>query len=132
MKLTAEQALELSGYFRNISVALGDFRFKNWDSLTKDQRQKLENLEWTLLNYSSDLITVAVGVILDDAQGSLDRIQKATKRAKKTIETIQKIKKVIDIGTAFIRLGGAIVTGNTETITSAVINLFAEIGPQDK
>src|SRR5688572_8623517 len=103
MKLTADQARELARSFRDISVALGDYRFQNWDSLTKAQRQSIENAEWTLLNYSSDFITLAVGLTLDNAQGSLKRIQEATGTAKKIVETIKTIKKIILIASSVIK-----------------------------
>ncbi|MFA5924576.1 MAG: hypothetical protein WC856_25360 [Methylococcaceae bacterium] len=126
-KVSADQARDLARSFREVSVQLGDYRFKNWNFLTPKQRQELEDSEWTLLNYSSDLITLAVGITLDDAKASLDRIQEATTQAKEAIETIKNIKKAIIIAGAVIKLGAAIVTKNPEMIGSAVEDIFSAL-----
>ena len=127
MKLTAAQALELARWFRQIANALGDYRLNNWNALTQAQRQRIDNAEWSLINYSSDLTTEAVGTILDDAEGSLERIQEATNKANKIIQKIQDVKKAIGIATAFVGLGAAIITGNTSAITTALKDLFNAI-----
>ena len=120
MKLTADQARDLAQSFRSLSVTLGDYRFENWDDLTKAQRNSIEDAEWTLLNYSSDFITQAVGLTLEDTRGSLEDIQKATQKAQKTVERIKNIKKVIGITGAVIQLAGAIASRHPEAIISAV------------
>ena len=77
-----------------------------------------------MLNYSSEFITKAVGLTLDDAEGSLEKIQDATAKAKEAIETIKTIKKVIVISGAVIKLGAAIVSENPGLIASAIGDLF--------
>lgn len=127
MKLTANQARDLAQSFRDVSVALGEYRFANWDSLTKAQRDSIEDAEWTLLNYSSDFITQAVGITLDDANASLSNIQDVTAKAKKAMETINTIKKIVVIAGAVIQLGAAIVTKNPGVIASATRNLVSAV-----
>jgi hypothetical protein len=124
MKLTANQARDLAQSFRNVSVSLGEYRFANWDLLTKTQRDTIEDAEWTLLNYSSDFVTQAVGLTLDDAKASLKNIQDATAKAKQAVETIKTIKKVVVIAGAVIKLGAAIVCENPGLIASATGDLF--------
>jgi len=68
MPISKDQARELAKTFRDLSNQLGDFRFKNWSNLSTGQRQSIEDAEWTLLNYSSDFITTAVGIALNDMQ----------------------------------------------------------------
>lgn len=131
MKLNANQARDLAQFFRSVSVALGEYRFANWDALTKDQRDTIEDAEWTLLNYSSDFITQAVGLTLDDAKGSLKNIQDATEKAKEAVETIKTIKKVIVISGAVIKLGAAIVSENPGLIASATGDLFNAVTAKD-
>jgi len=127
MKLTANQARDLAQVFREISVALGEYRFANWDSLTKTQRDIIEDTEWTLLNYSSDFVTHAVGLTLDDATASLKNIQEATKKAKQAVETITTIKKIVVIAGAVVKLGAAIATENPSAIASATEDLFSKV-----
>lgn len=131
MKLTAKQARDLAQSFRSVSVSLGEYRFANWDSLTKAQRDTIEDAEWTLLNYSSDFVTQAVGLTLDDAKGSLKNIQDATAKAQKAVETIKTIKKVVVIVGAVIKLGAAIVSENPSLIASATGDLFNAVTAKD-
>ncbi|MCR4289672.1 MAG: hypothetical protein NUV86_05360 [Candidatus Scalindua sp.] len=131
MKLTAKQARDLAQSFRTVSVSLGEYRFANWDSLTKAQRDTIEDAEWTLLNYSSDFVTQAVGLTLDDAKGSLKNIQDATAKAQKAVETIKTTKKVVVIVGAVIKLGAAIVSENPGLIASATGDLFNAVTAKD-
>lgn len=126
-KISPEQAREIACLFREVSVAIGNYRFGNWNSLTSNQRQNLENLEWTLLNYSSDLITIIVGTIINNAIVSLGRIQESTTQAKHAIETINDIKKTIVIAGAVIKLGAAFVTKDPVMIGSAVDDIFTTL-----
>lgn len=109
MPVSKDQARELAKSFRDFSVALGDYRFANWGSLTAAQRQKLEDLEWTLLNTSSDLVTTAVGLALDDVQADLEALTRATSRARAALKTVQDVKNVLSIAAGVLALGGAIV-----------------------
>ncbi len=59
-KLTADQARDLASAFHDMSVAVGNFRFGNWDDLKKSDRALLESVQWTLLNYSSDFTAAAI------------------------------------------------------------------------
>lgn len=135
MKLTIDDAKNLAISFRDVSVSLGKYRFDNWSILSEKQRTSIENMEWTLLNYSSDFITQAVGLILDDATASLKKIQQATAKAKQVIAKIKTIKKVIDVSTSVIGLAAAIVTKNPVAIASALANVVStaeEDGQQKK
>lgn len=127
MKLNANQARDLAKTFRDLSVALGEYRFANWTSLTKGQRDDFEDAEWTLLNYSSDFITQAVGLTLDETQTSLKNIQDATTEALKAVNTIKKINKVIVVIGAMIKLGAAIVSENPSLIASATGDLVTAV-----
>jgi hypothetical protein len=131
MKLDANQARELARSFRSVSVALGDYRFAHWDALTKSQRDTIEGAEWTLLNYSSDFVTQAVGLTLDDAKSSLKNIQDAAAAAAAAVDAIQIAKKVIAVSGAVIKLGAAIVSENPGFIASATKDLFNAVTRSD-
>lgn len=131
MKLNAEQARDMAKTFRCVSVALGEFRFANWDTLTKGQRDILEDREWTLLNYSSDFITQAVGLVLNDVEGSLKNIQDATAKAKEVVEKIKTIKKVIMISGAVIKLAAAIASENPGAVASAAGEIFTAVSAKE-
>ncbi len=126
-KITAAQALQLAKDYNESANAIGDFRFKNWDKLSAEDRLVLGNTGRTLLDHSQDLITYAVGKILDDAQASLADIQKATADANQTIKTVNDIKKIISIGAALVSLAAAIYTENPSGIADAVKSVVSAV-----
>jgi hypothetical protein len=119
-KITAAQALQLAKDYNASANAVGDFRVRNWDQLSAEDRLVLGNIGRTLLDHSQDLITYAVGKILDDTQASLNDIRKATADANQSIQSINDIKKVISIGAAVVALAAAIYTENPSGIAQAV------------
>jgi len=124
MPISKNQARELAKTFRDLSNQLGDFRFENWSSLSTSQRQSIEDAEWTVLNYSSDFITTAVGIALNDMQADLKAISDATSKAKKAIAIIETVKDILKVTAALIVLGGAIASQNPSAIASAAGDLF--------
>jgi len=126
-KITAAQALQLAKDYNESSNAIGDFRLKNWDKLSAEERLVLGKTGRALLDQSQDLITYAVGKILDDTQASLNDIRKATADANQTIKTINDIKKVISIGAALVTLAAAIYTENPSGIASALKGLISAV-----
>lgn len=110
MKLTSSDAFELSRSFRDLSVGVGSYRFDNWDKLKPSQRQDLEDLEWSLLNGSSDIRTMAVGLMLDETQLSFVQLKGSTGKAKNAIKKLKTVKKVINMATRAVALGAAVVS----------------------
>ena len=125
-KLTADQARDLASAFHDMSVAVGNFRFDNWDDLKKSDRALLESVQWTLLNYSSDFTATAISLTLDDLQGTLQSIQDATAKATTAINRIKLVDKVLRIASAAAGLGAAIVSGHPEAIGHGLKSVFDE------
>ena len=92
MALTAQEAFDLSKQFRDFAVALGNYRFTNWQSLTPTQRRDIEDEEWSLINASSDMITKAVGLALEESEASVQSIKKSVSKAKKPSKSFKKSK----------------------------------------
>ncbi len=129
MKLTSEEAFELSKRFRELSVELGNFRFSNWKELTPAQRRTMEDAEWSLLNASSDMITTAVGIVLDETEISLQALQESTNKAKRAIKTLKTVRKVIKVATVAVGLAAAIVSKDPGAIAKnakALIDVVTE------
>lgn len=118
-KLTATDALALARVFREASTALGDYLYANWAKISPPDRDKLRSLEVTLLNLATDLVTQAVGIVLDLGQGNLKALSDAANSAKSALEKINSAKNAIKITTALIGLAAAIPTGNLNSIYSA-------------
>lgn len=124
MPITKDQARDLAKTFRDLSNRLGDYRFENWAKLSANKRRSIEDVEWTLLNHSSDFITTAVGIVLDDMQRDLKAIADSTAKAKKVIANINAVKDVIKVAGALVVLGGAIASQSPTAIASAAGDLF--------
>jgi hypothetical protein len=130
MQLTSDQARDLSQRFHGLSVALGEFRYSHWNALSPAQRHSIESSEWSLLNASSDMITAAVGLALDESEGGFRRLQDSTEKAKGAIQTLKTIQTVIDIATASVGLAGAIISMDPGAIARCVAAVYAELkGP---
>lgn len=118
-KISADEALDLATQFRDASTRVGDYLYENWPAIPPKQRETLRSLEVTLLNLATDLVTQAVGIVLDDTQASLAQLTAATKLAKKALAKIQQVKDAINVVTALIGLAAAIPTGSLGSIVSA-------------
>ncbi len=108
--LTSDDALALSKSYRDLSVAIGDFRFKNWNTLSEADRKALEEKEWALLNASSDMVTKAVGLTLDESEAAAKKVQGAAATAEKAVKTLKEVRKVITIAAAAVGLAAAIAS----------------------
>jgi len=124
MKLTSEEAFELSRRFRELSVALGNVRFSRWKELSPAQRRTIEDAEWSLLNASSDMITSAVGIVLDETETSLQTLQDSTNKARRAIRTLKTVRKVIKVATAAVGLAAAIISRDPGAIAKNAKGLF--------
>ena len=108
--LTSDDALALSKSYRDLSVAIGDFRFKNWNTLSEGDRKALEEKEWELLNASTDMVTKAVGLTLDESAAAAKKVQGAAATAEKAVKTLKEVRKVITIAAAAVGLAAAIAS----------------------
>jgi hypothetical protein len=126
-KLTAEEAFLLSKSFRDLSVSLGDYRFENWHRLTEKQRKAIEDAEWSLMNASADIRTVAVGLVLDETQLSYEKLLKTTSDAKNAVGFLENVRKVIGIAAAAVSLAGAVVSLDFGAIVKTTKGLYDAI-----
>ena len=126
--LSSDQAYQLASQFHGLSVAVGDYRFAHWDELSAAERKRLEDLQWTLMNYSSDFTAQAISLVVDDLQGTLSKIRGATAQANKVITDIEIVSKVLVIAASAAVLGAAIMSGNAEGALEAAGELADATG----
>ena len=119
-QLSADNARQLAADFHDLAVAVGNYRFDNWEQLSPTQLSRLESLQWTLLNYSSDFSSQAIAITLTDLDNTLNNIKDATGKAEKAIGQIRSVDKIFRIATAATVLGAAIASGNPVGIADAV------------
>ena len=126
-KLTSQEAFLLAKSFRDLSVSLGDYRFENWGQLTDKQRKAIEDAEWSLLNASADIRTVAVGLVLDETQLSYENLQQTTSDAKQAVGFLENVRKVIGIAAAAVSLAGAVISLDFGAIVKTAKGLYDAI-----
>ena len=124
MPLTSADALSLSKSFRDLSVAIGDYRFAHWDALSEADRKMLEDEEWSILNASSDMVTKAVGLALDESDPAAQKVQGATATALKAVKTLKDISKVIGVATATVGLAAAVISKDPGAIAKNAKAVF--------
>lgn len=110
MTLTSAEAFALSQWFRDLSNELASYRTKEWNTLSDDQRQSLEEAEWRLLNAANELTTQAVGLTLDESEASFEGLRESTERAKGAVKTLQTVRQVVNVATAAVGLTAAILS----------------------
>ncbi len=126
-KTKSEQARELANCFLSIAQALGDFRIKNYQTLSKADDKKLSDLHWSILNYVDDLTTQSAITVLDEAGESIKNIQAVTKKMEATYKKLENVQKGIQIASKVIVLGAAIISKNPGAIVTSLGDLVGEV-----
>lgn len=119
-KLTAQQANELANNFLALAQAIGDYRYQNFDNLSKPQNQKIRDLHWSILNYADDLYTLSATLVMDDVQASLASISSVTSQIKATYKTLQNVQKAINVAATVVTLGASILSKNPQAIADSI------------
>lgn len=119
-ELTEHEARAIAAALRTLSSELGEYRFAHWKRLTEAQRGRIESLEWTLLNYSSDMTAAAISLAIADKQPAVEQVNQALQQLQGAIARAGKVEQIIDIATRTTALGAAIATGNLHVIKEAV------------
>lgn len=119
-KLTAKQVNELANSFLAMAQAVGDYRYLNYDSITKGQKQKLKSLHWSVLQTADDLYTLSASLTLDDAQTALEAIDKISKDMKASYKKLKDVQKAIKLATSMVVLGSAVLSKNPFALLEAI------------
>lgn len=119
-KLTSVQANALANDFLGLAQAIGDFRYDNWNELTKPQNQQLSSLQWSILNYGEDILALSTTLVMEDVQTSLDKINDITLEIRSTIQLLKDIQKAINVAAAIVTLGGAVISKDPSSISTAL------------
>lgn len=134
-KLSKNDLFELSKGFHNLSVTIGNFRFYNWNELTKSQRDNLEALQWTLFNTSSDLNAKSVQLKMSMLADDIAVLKSSTVAMQAAAEKISDVKHAIRIATKALAFGGALYlaasTGNITALVESGKALVNEIEGQE-
>jgi|SRR6476660_5238783 flagellar motility protein MotE (MotC chaperone) len=130
-KLTSDQAFDLAQSFHDLSVEIGNFRFRVHQDLTPAKRRQLEDLQFDVLNISTQFNALSISLALDNLQEALDDISAATEKMKKAIKRLKDVQKVVAIATAAVTLGSAIISMNPGAIASALGGVVTAVKPSN-
>lgn len=133
-KLTHQQAHDLGVEFSQMAEEIQNYREAQRDEISPEEDRILEMAVFDLLKQSNELLIQSAVFVMDDAQESLHQIGVITQSIKKTLKKLDNIQRVIDVVTAFVTLGSAVVARNPETIleTLGVLRKKAkELKPED-
>lgn len=119
-KLTSAQANALANDFLGLAQAIGNFRYDNWNEMSKTQNQQLGKLQWSILNYGEDILSLSTVLVMDDVQASLDKINDITLEIRSTIQKLQNVQKVINVAAAIISFGGAVISKDPSAIKTGL------------
>lgn len=123
-KLTAQQASSLANNFLGLAQSIGDFRYDNWTTLSKSDNQKLGALQRSILNYGEDVLALSTVLVMNDVADSLTRVNDITAQIKSTIQKLKNIQKVINVATAIVSFGAAIITKDPQAINTSLDGVF--------
>ncbi|PZX54053.1 hypothetical protein [Algoriphagus chordae] len=118
--LTSEQAMQLSDNFYYLGMAIGDFRYENWDRLSLDDNKELSDTQNMLLQQGEDILAYSTTLIMDEVSESLAKINEIATDISGTIKTLHNIQKGLNIAAALLILGVAITNRDTQGIGNSI------------
>lgn len=122
-QLTAEQIDGLARQFFSVAKVLTDYREHHWDHLTAEQHRRLGKMQWSLYNYSDDLLALSAVLAFEEAEENINRIEHITKSVNQYIKEEDDVSKVIDIAARVVVLGGAVISQSPLAIVSTLAEL---------
>jgi hypothetical protein len=121
--LTAQQASDLANKFLTLAQAVSDFRYANWDSMSKADNQKLAALQMSILNAGEDITALSTTLVLDEVQSSLTEIYTVSDQIKTTLKSLENVQKGLNIAGSIVNLGSAIISKSPQGVAFAVKGL---------
>ncbi|WP_035235849.1 hypothetical protein [Desulfobacter vibrioformis] len=101
--------------FRHMSFLLLQYRYRNWDVLTKEEKYHLENLEFTLTNFNSDFAVFGIDAATSGNETLLKKIQSGIAAITADLTQDDSAYGPFFVqGQNGLKLGAAILTGDPE------------------
>ncbi len=118
--LTSQQTNELAGNFLALAKVIGEYRYENFDTLSKQENEKMKDMHLSILAFVDDLYTLSATLVMDDVQSSLATINKVTIEMEATYETIQDVQKAINVAASVVTLGASVLSKDPQTIAESI------------
>ncbi|MEP1086560.1 hypothetical protein [Algoriphagus sp.] len=121
--LTSEQASQLADNFYYLGMAIGEFRYANWDRLSLEENKELSEMQNSILRCGEDILAYATKLIMDEVATSLVQINTISQEIKGSIKTLKNIQKGLNVAAVILILGVAIVNRKPDEISSSLKDL---------
>ena len=122
--LTSKQANRLSDDFFYLGMAIGDFRYANWDRLTPEENKELSQMQAAILRCGEDILAFSTTLVMNEVSESLAKISSVTKEILGTIKTLENIQKGLDAASGILILGASILKRDPMAIGNSIKDLF--------
>jgi hypothetical protein len=122
--LTAQQINELADNFSALAHAIGEYRSQNFNALTTQQKQMIEEFYKSILDYADNFYALSATLVMDDVQASLTTIGDITTQIKATFNTLQNVQKAINIAASVVTLGSSIFSKDPQKIANSIVELL--------
>lgn len=114
----------LQKFFDDFADVCSDYRKKNFDSLSKDERKKLFNAAKQLRDIADDLAETDAAVISDELNDAMNQTVTVTDEIQKSIQTLNGIQKSINIVGCIVSVGQNLITKNPFKIVESTNDLI--------
>ncbi|MCX2493099.1 hypothetical protein OQX63_06420 [Pedobacter sp. PF22-3] len=121
--LTSQQANQIAGIFLTLAQSIGDYRYKNFERLSKSENQQIKELHFKILECSDNLYTLSATLVMNDIKESLASINHISAQINETYKTLESVQKAINIATSIIDLGAAIISKSPQNIADSIKDL---------
>ncbi|WP_350285827.1 hypothetical protein [uncultured Croceitalea sp.] len=122
-RLTAHQVNELAGHFLAVAQAIGDYRYQNFDTLTKAQNRRLRESHKRVLDYSDAMYTRSAILVMENTQSALTQVAELAEQIMGSYTALQNVHKAIDIASSTVTLGASIFSKNPQAILNSIEKL---------
>lgn len=118
--LNAKQAMELGKTFHSMGNQFQDYLFANWKNMNENERKTLKTLISAIYKSSDDMAVQSTLLVLEEAKDDLDRILSIGKNMKTSVDRLESIQYGINMASAVVGLGGAILSKNLNEISGQI------------
>jgi len=117
----AEQVFIISDYFNQLANLLGNYIDVNKGNLSDDQRNLLYDSQIDLSRFAGTINMLGVELVFEDLQDTLEKIGEITDRIDKAVKKALAVQHAIDIATALVSIGNAIIAKDPKSIVTNTI-----------
>ncbi|WP_194776564.1 hypothetical protein [Pararhodonellum marinum] len=126
-ELTAEQVNELGRFFLDAGDAVGQYLRENIQSLSTEEMLELRQLSRSLIFRADAMFTQSAGLVVDEAEASLSKIQTVHEKIEGTLKSLKSIEKAIEFTAAIVVLGAALMSKNPQELKASLEGVMKHI-----